>query len=315
MRRRRAPAASGSAPGMSPRRPAEHENSPAEALPLPVRRQQLRRLVGLDPPSAQGGHELDQPEVADEPLVIAPEPLERDHADRPGADAALAAEAPDTTLGVVPRSRSRSSERHESGSVAARPGQRLQARAGPARGRDRPLGLQPQPDLRRIAARSPAARPDSISWPHMARNAAWATVAEPERPVARATPERSARATDRRRTAGGTRRVVLEGEHETHVCETLVIGARRRPRRACCRGGRAPSPGEAPSSSPTGRSARAGRGRRLTTSSTMACHPTRRAEAAALATCRGMKLVEAVSLRSRRQKAAAVPRELQPTRR
>ena len=76
-------------------------NSAGEPLPLLVRREQLGRLAGLDPAAAERREQLDEPEVADEAVVVAAEPLERDHADRPGADPALAAEPREDDLGVV----------------------------------------------------------------------------------------------------------------------------------------------------------------------------------------------------------------------
>src|SRR5256885_9504096 len=62
-----------------------------EARPLSVWLEQLRRLPGLHgPPTAQSAHELDQPEIADEPVLVAAEPLEADDARRPGAETPLA---------------------------------------------------------------------------------------------------------------------------------------------------------------------------------------------------------------------------------
>src|SRR2546423_3701492 len=52
-----------------------------EARPLSVRLEQLRRLPRLHrSPTAQSAHQLDQPEIADEPLLVAADPLEADHA-------------------------------------------------------------------------------------------------------------------------------------------------------------------------------------------------------------------------------------------
>src|SRR5581483_11687515 len=65
-----------------------------EAGPVSVRREKLHRLLRLDVAAApQARQELHQAEIADEPALGAPEPLEADHADRPGAEARLAAES------------------------------------------------------------------------------------------------------------------------------------------------------------------------------------------------------------------------------
>ena len=64
-----------------------------EPLPLPVRREQLRGLARLRPAAPERGQELDEREVVDEPGVVAAEALQRDDADRPRADTALAAES------------------------------------------------------------------------------------------------------------------------------------------------------------------------------------------------------------------------------
>ena len=49
-------------------------------------------LAWLGPAPAERGEELHEREVVDEPRVVAAEPLQRDDADRPRADAALASE-------------------------------------------------------------------------------------------------------------------------------------------------------------------------------------------------------------------------------
>src|SRR4051812_43643155 len=61
-----------------------------EAGPLPVRREQHVGLLGLDAASPQRGRELDEAEVARQAALVAAEPLEADHADRPRPEAALA---------------------------------------------------------------------------------------------------------------------------------------------------------------------------------------------------------------------------------
>lgn len=65
---------------------AGEEEDAGEALPLAVGSKELCCLGGVGPPSAQRGEQLPQPEVADEPDVVAAEPVERDDADAPRAD-------------------------------------------------------------------------------------------------------------------------------------------------------------------------------------------------------------------------------------
>ena len=89
---RRAPR-SADAPGTRPRAQPSTRISPGEALPLLVRLEERRRLPPLGPATGERRVELDEREVADEAVVVAAEPLERDHADRPRADPALAGEA------------------------------------------------------------------------------------------------------------------------------------------------------------------------------------------------------------------------------
>ena len=79
-------AASGSAPGTSPRFQPASRYAPARPLPLAVGGEQLRRLGRLHPAPAHSGHQLDEAQVADEAVVPAAEAGERDHADRPGPD-------------------------------------------------------------------------------------------------------------------------------------------------------------------------------------------------------------------------------------
>ena len=73
----------------TPGEPAQQVDA-RETLPLLVGLEQRRRLVRLDPAAPQRLAELEQAEVADEAALVAAEPLERDHADGPRADAALA---------------------------------------------------------------------------------------------------------------------------------------------------------------------------------------------------------------------------------
>ena len=70
-----------------------------EPGPLAVGLEQDVRLLGLDVPSPERGGQLDEPEVAREPALVAAEALEADDAGRPGAEAALALEPPCRDVG------------------------------------------------------------------------------------------------------------------------------------------------------------------------------------------------------------------------
>src|SRR5512142_1911368 len=72
-----------------------------EAAPLAVGGEQLVGLLGLDPASPQGGGELCEAAVAVEAVLVAPEPLGADDAERPRAEPALAHEARDHLVGRV----------------------------------------------------------------------------------------------------------------------------------------------------------------------------------------------------------------------
>src|SRR6185437_8077402 len=78
---------------------AGEEIDAREAGPLAVRLEQLRRLPALHGAAAQRAQELDEPEVADEPVLEAAEPLEADDARRPRAEAALALDPADDHVG------------------------------------------------------------------------------------------------------------------------------------------------------------------------------------------------------------------------
>src|SRR4051812_30167671 len=80
------------AQGQQPARVAREQVHARDAGPLAVRLEQLGRLPALDLTAAQHAQELDESEVADEPVVHAAEPFEADDADRPRAEAALALE-------------------------------------------------------------------------------------------------------------------------------------------------------------------------------------------------------------------------------
>ena len=102
-----------------------------EPRPLAVRLEQLRRLPALDPAAAQRREQLHEPEVGDEPAVVAAEPLEEDDADRPGAEARARAGAARPT----PRSAARAAARARASGRAARAWRRgaSPARAAAAR--------------------------------------------------------------------------------------------------------------------------------------------------------------------------------------
>src|SRR5206468_1897573 len=66
-----------------------------EPAPLAVGGEQDVGLLGLDPAAPEGRRELCQPEVAVEPVLVAPEALEADDAERPRPEAALAGQPGD----------------------------------------------------------------------------------------------------------------------------------------------------------------------------------------------------------------------------
>src|SRR6188508_2187584 len=79
--------------GNEPALEALEEEDAREPLPLGVGSKEVGGLAGLGPASAYGTQELHEPEVVDQPRVVAPEPLERHDSDRPRPDATLAFEA------------------------------------------------------------------------------------------------------------------------------------------------------------------------------------------------------------------------------
>src|SRR5206468_7471852 len=98
---------------------------------LAVGLDERRGLPALDLAPAEGTEELDKPEVADEPAVVAPEPLKADDSERPGADAALAAEARRHRLGrelVQSLELERPADAHERGRPAGMQAERAQPR-------------------------------------------------------------------------------------------------------------------------------------------------------------------------------------------
>src|SRR5581483_1500429 len=73
-----------------------------EPGPLAVGLEQLVRLLGLGTAAPQRGHELDEPQVAGEPALVAPEPVQADDADRPRAEPRLAEQPPCHRVGGLP---------------------------------------------------------------------------------------------------------------------------------------------------------------------------------------------------------------------
>src|SRR4051794_38026364 len=71
---------------------ARQQVDACEPGPFLVRGEQDVRLLRLDVPSPERRGELDEPEVAREPALIAAEPFEADDADRPRPEPALAQE-------------------------------------------------------------------------------------------------------------------------------------------------------------------------------------------------------------------------------
>ena len=70
--------------------PARQQVHRCQPRPLAVRREQLLRLPTLHAPAAERAEQLHEPEVADEAVIPAAEPLQRDDAERPRAEPALA---------------------------------------------------------------------------------------------------------------------------------------------------------------------------------------------------------------------------------
>src|SRR5438034_1611665 len=81
---------------------ARQEVDAREPRPLLVGREQLVRLLGLDPAAPERRGELDEAEVAREPVLVASETLEADDADRPRAETAFALQAPCCRVGREP---------------------------------------------------------------------------------------------------------------------------------------------------------------------------------------------------------------------
>ena len=83
------------------REPGEQEDA-RETLPLLVRGEELSCLAVLRPRAGARCDELHETEVADEPVVVAPESSERDDAHAPRTDSALTSEPADGAVAVCP---------------------------------------------------------------------------------------------------------------------------------------------------------------------------------------------------------------------
>ena len=163
-----------------PRRRTRASGRRPPARPTPRRaRSSSGRLVDLDPAAPERRAELDEAEVADEPVAEAPEPFERDHAERPRAEPALAQQP---RLDRLDRSAAQpleveraadADERRGPVRREAEPAQLAQARAPRS---PRAVGAG-SPIARRIPRSIASARLASISWPQIARRSACATVA------------------------------------------------------------------------------------------------------------------------------------------
>ena len=213
-------------PGDEAARPAEHEHLAREPLPLLVRREERGGLGTLDPAAGQRRVELDEREVADEPVVVASEPFERDHADRPRADAALARETAEDDAGVGGRAAARGRRSRTSrASVVARDCARPRRRRSSGESR-RSAGCE----TTRLAARpcdgplerARATRLDQLAADRPDRGLGDGR--EPERAVA----DEGARGGTDERVAGEApveaARVVGEREHEPGRRERLLVG-------------------------------------------------------------------------------------------
>src|SRR6476620_9930953 len=126
-----------------PARESTQQVDARQALPLFVRLEQSRRLVGFHPAPVKRLAELQQTQIADEPALVAAEPLQCDHSHRPRAEPPL----PQETIGRCTDRRvtqaleiqrtAKANERRAATRVEAEPA-KLCGRAGPeARARRR----------------------------------------------------------------------------------------------------------------------------------------------------------------------------------
>ena len=228
-RQRTSRARSALAPGTSPAAPAAHQVDAREPGPLLVRREQLGGLVELDPAAPERGAELDEAEIADEPVAVAAEAFERDHAERPRPEPALAQEPRLDRLDRPCRAgASRSSVRQTRTSVDARcvasPSRRSSAgesapiasRVGAAR---RTRARSPARSRARASPRSAGRRPPA--------GRAWATVGAAQRPQAVQAPDRRSEQRVVAEAAGELGRVGVEREQKRSSSSPSSSGARR----------------------------------------------------------------------------------------
>ena len=168
-----------SAPRDEAARPAEQRALAGEPLPLAVRREQRGGLLGPRPSGPERGEELDERRGRRRARGRSGRALERDHADRPRAEAALARETARgrrRSGGAQPLeidARARAGRASTRAAARARGGAARAARAGERLLRGDASRRTPA----RSARSSARARRASISWPQKARSAACATVA------------------------------------------------------------------------------------------------------------------------------------------
>ena len=292
--------------------PLQQEDA-REPLPLAVRLEQLGGLARLGPASAQRGEELDEAEVVDEPGVVAAEPLERDRR-RPSTGRRRARGRGARARPGVARSPSRSSVRASRVSVAAR------LAASPQRGESR--GREPRERLARrriLAARADDRALDLerldawMSCPQTARSAACVTVAlrRGRIPRRRCTDGPSSGSRAKRRWNSLVSSSSASMKRASSIARSHEARTTTRPSWSCCADAQRP-PAGAPSRSLVPAVSRSEYG------------PAARSTASTIGASllgdpwltrylRAMRLVDAVSLRSRERKLRLFLDELQPT--
>ena len=212
------------APGTEPAAPAGHQVRAREPGPLAVRLQQFRGLVQLDPAAAEGGAQLDEAEIADEPMAPAAEPF----AARRLRATMARGRARGGAAPRPPRSAGRAGPRDRSCGRRGRASRRVRspARAGgaaPATGsRSTPASAR----ARRTRERSPAR---SASAPRLDQLAADRAEERPrhgrrpQRAQAVQVPKRRAEQRVVTEAAAELGRVGVEGEHEAQQLEPLLV--------------------------------------------------------------------------------------------
>ena len=218
----------GSRPGTRPRDQPRTSISPASPCHSSYGASSAAVSAGLEPAARQRRGELHEREVADEPVVVASEPFQRDHAHRPRADrrarARARAERRSPWRVAEPLEVDRSGEPGERRRAELREAEAAQVeRRQPTRARLR---------VRRVvaagaagsAARCARARRASISWPHDRPHRGVGDGREPERAVADERARGGAERAGRGRSAVEAARVVVEREHEAGRRERLLVG-------------------------------------------------------------------------------------------